>query len=85
MQGDLIAELVELVGFQPQFVASPAVTVVGIGDDGVQPIVAAVQLNDDEHSLVGGRGGRTGRVGQQRGQHRRQRKKRGGLQEPASR
>ena len=50
---------------QPQRLAMPGVAVIPEWYDGVDPVVPAVELDDDEHPVVGSGRGRSGRPGEE--------------------
>src|SRR5207244_1851078 len=69
VQADVVIDAEDFVPAQPQRRAGLVVEVVGVGDDGVQAVVAAGEFDDDQDCLfavlggVGGPGQETGHGG----------------------
>ena len=64
MQTDVVVQLVQFVGIQSQLDAGLGIAVVTIRHDGVDAIVSAIQLDDNQYLAIGLGGrdhGRTGR------------------------
>ena len=72
MQADAIVDLQEFLLGDSQGLPVPLVPLVGEGDDRVDPVIAAVELDDDEHApVLRGRSG-PGRPGEEAGDGRRE-------------
>ncbi len=48
----MVCQLAKPIGRQPQLLAMAGVFLVAVRDDGVDPVVAAVELDHDEHAAV---------------------------------
>ncbi len=81
VQADGVVHAEDVLLLQSERGPGLVVQVVGIGDDGVQPVVAARQFEHHQHFVLsGGRG--TGRPGQKAGHRGSQRDQRGALNGP---
>ncbi len=85
MKAQVLIDLVNLAGGQPQGRPGLGVEIIGVGDDGVQAVVAAGKLDDDEDRLAVVPPRRRGLRGaaQKCGGRRRQRQERRGAERPA--
>ncbi len=52
MQAEPVGNLAQLVGGKPQLAAILAVCLVAEGNDGVDPVVAPVELEHDQNSCI---------------------------------
>ena len=84
VQADPVIDLHEPVLRQPQAPAVLGVALVGEGDDGVDAVVAAVELDHDQHPAVTGWAGGAGRLRQEGGHGRGQGEQGGAFQEVAA-
>ncbi len=76
MEADRIVDLVQLIGGQAEGLAAPGVALVLVGDDRVDAVVAAVELDDDQDAAVLQRRGGPCRRGEEPGYGRRHREER---------
>src|SRR4051812_25973910 len=53
MKTNMIVELVKFSRIQPESITVTTVAVVGVGDDRIDSVVAAIKLDDDEHPATG--------------------------------
>jgi hypothetical protein len=63
---DLIIDPAQALGVDPQCVAVLGITLVAGGDERVDRVVAAVELDDDQHAAIAARFGRPDRADQER-------------------